>query len=128
MTTWVKEAVVTPGSILTRAKEAGVTSGSFLTRVKEAGMPASFIRALNAPDEPDSFGRRRLVLGTDGGNPMMMPLALGVLGIDEEKHEDDDTGPSILDPAQHLVPLRHCQPRVVARGDVVVDPGDAAWC
>jgi hypothetical protein len=96
MTTWVKEVVVTTGSFLTQVKEVGVPPGSFLTCVKEAVMPASFIRALDAPDEPDSFGRRRLVLGADGGNPMMMPLALGVLGIDEEECEDDDIGPSIL--------------------------------
>jgi hypothetical protein len=66
-------------------------------RVKEAGESASFFtRALHAPDDPGSFfGRRKRVLGAIGGDPMVMPLACGFLGIDEEDHEKDDA-PSIL--------------------------------
>jgi hypothetical protein len=52
---------------------------------------------MDTPDKPDSFfGRRRRVLGADGGDPMTMPPARGVLGVDKEEREDDDTGASIL--------------------------------
>jgi hypothetical protein len=52
---------------------------------------------MDMPDKPDSFfGRRRRVLSADGGNPMTMPPARGVLGVDKEEREDDDTGASIL--------------------------------
>jgi hypothetical protein len=69
-------------SFLTRAKEAGVTSDSFFTQT------------LDTSDEPASFfGRRRRVVGVGGGDPMMMPP--GVLGVDEEDH-DNDIGASIL--------------------------------
>jgi hypothetical protein len=52
-----------------------------------------FTRALDAPDEPASFGRRRRVLcaAVDGarGEPMTMPQARCVLGVDEEERDDD---------------------------------------
>jgi hypothetical protein len=69
-----------------------------LTRVKEAGPASFFTRVLDAPDEPDSFfGRRSRVLGAaDGGDPMTMPPAREVLGVDEDECEDDDAGSSIL--------------------------------
>jgi hypothetical protein len=47
-------------------------------------------------DKPDSFFRRRRRVGSDGGDPMTMPPALGVLDVDKEEREDDDTGASIL--------------------------------
>jgi hypothetical protein len=52
------------------------TVGPF-TRAKEP--PGSlFTRALDAPDEPTSFfGRRKRVLGADGGDPMTMLPARG---------------------------------------------------
>jgi hypothetical protein len=47
---------------------------------------------------------------TDGGDPMTSPPWRGVLGIDEDDHEDDDTGPSILCGSQCC----HCG--IVSRG------------
>jgi hypothetical protein len=64
-----------------------------LTRTRKAGV------VLDASDEPASFfGRRRRVLGAaiDGGEPMTMLLACGVLGVVEEERDDDNTGASIL--------------------------------
>jgi hypothetical protein len=77
--------------MLQRVKEAG----SFLTRVKEASVPASFsTRALDAQGL-GSFRRRRQV-DADGGDPMTPPPLRGVLDVDEDDREDDDTGLSIL--------------------------------
>jgi hypothetical protein len=48
---------------------------------------------LDALDELASFfDRRRQVLraAVEGGEPMMMPPARGVLGVDEEEHSDED--------------------------------------
>jgi hypothetical protein len=42
------------------------------------------------------LGRRSRVLGAVCGDPMAMPPACGVLGVDEEECEDDDNRPSIL--------------------------------
>jgi hypothetical protein len=47
-------------------------------------------------DKPDSFFGRRRRVGADGGDPMIMPPACGVLGVDKEEREDEDTGASIL--------------------------------
>jgi hypothetical protein len=71
--------------------------GSFFMCVKEDGVPGSFFtRALDAPSPGSFFGRRRWV-GADDGNPMTTPPPpLGVLSADEEDHEDDDVGASIL--------------------------------
>jgi hypothetical protein len=75
-------------------------TGSF-TRMKEAGVPGSFFtRALDAPSPSSFFGRRRRV-GADDGDPMTTtPPPRGVLGVDEEDREDDDTGASVLHGSQ----------------------------
>jgi hypothetical protein len=80
-------------------------------RVKEAGVPGSFFtRALDASSPGSFFGKRRWV-GTDGGDPMTMPPPpRGVLGVDEDDREDDDTGASILHGSQS------CRCGIVSRG------------
>jgi hypothetical protein len=75
-------------------------------RVKEPG--SFFTRALDAPDDPGSFFGWRRRVDTDGGSAMMMPLR-GVLGVDKDEREDNDTGPSILRGSQ-------CRCGIVSRG------------
>jgi hypothetical protein len=64
----------------------GASPSSFFTRRRWV---------LDAPDGAASFfGQRRQVLHTavEGGEPMMMPPARGVLGVDEEERGDEDAG------------------------------------
>jgi hypothetical protein len=73
-------------------------------------VPGSFFtQSLDAPS-PGSFFGRRIRVGADDGDPMtILQSPRGVLGIDEQDREDDDTGASILRGSQ-------CRCSIVSRG------------